>query len=65
MPYSGAQRPQIGDRVKRKDDGSFATVIAVDLDRPGLGHDRITVRWDADEISFTDQAEGWVLIAKG
>ena len=65
MPYSCGQPPKIGDRAKRKDDGSFATVIAVERDRPGLGRDRITVRWGADEISFTDQAETWVLVAKG
>jgi hypothetical protein len=65
MPYSCGQRPQIGDRAKKKDDGSFATVIGIELDRPGFGQDRIMVKWDSDENSFTDQAEVWVLIARG
>jgi hypothetical protein len=65
MPYSDGQPPRSGDRVKRKDDGTFATVIAVELDRPGVGQGKITVKWDGDEISFTDQAEAWTLIGRG
>ena len=62
MPYCNGQRPKSGDRVKRNDDGSFATVIAVELDMPEVGQDKITVEWDLDEISFTDQAEAWTLM---
>jgi hypothetical protein len=65
MPYSDGQPPRSVDRVKRKDDGTFATVIAVEPDRPEVGQDKITVKWDGDEISFTDQAEAWTLIGRG
>jgi hypothetical protein len=65
MPYSDGQPPRPGDRVRRKDDGTFATVIAVQLDRPEVGHDKITVKWDGDELSCTDQAEAWTLIGRG
>jgi len=65
LPYSSGEPPHFGDRVKRNDDGSFATVIAVEPDQPENGKDRITVRWDLDEISFTDQAEAWTLINRG
>lgn len=65
MPYSSGESPQSGDRVKRNDDGSFATVILVELDHPQSGRDRITVKWDLDEISFIDQAESWTLVRKG
>jgi hypothetical protein len=65
MPYSRGEPPQSGDRVKRNDDGSFATVIAVERDHPEIGRDRITVKWDLDEISFTDQAEAWTLMRRG
>ena len=57
MPYSDGQRPQPGDRVKRRDDGTFATVIAAELARPATGQDEITVKWDVNKISFTGQAE--------
>jgi hypothetical protein len=62
MPYSNGQRPKSGDRVKRNNDGSFATVIAAELDMPEIGQDKITVKWDLDENSFADQAEAWTLI---
>jgi hypothetical protein len=65
MPYSNGQRPKSGDRVKRKDDGTFATVVAIELDRPEVGHDKITVKWDDYETSFTDQAESWTFISRG
>jgi hypothetical protein len=64
MPYTSGEPPQVGDRVKRNDDGSFATVIDVELDHSGIGRERITVKWDLDEISFTDQAEVWTLVRR-
>jgi len=44
LPCPSGERPQSGGQVKRSDDGSFATVIAVELAHPKIGRELTSVK---------------------